>query len=85
MRTPEKGRPNFSNLSYSRLREYRDVVTEMIGSFSEFPEEKEVLKSVWKYLNEECADKSAEDFDSVSQIHKRPCVFKRTKKLNLDT
>lgn len=50
-RVPEKGRPDFSNLDDKRVREYRDVVNEMIGAFSEIPDVKEVLTEVWKELS----------------------------------
>lgn len=61
-RIPEKGKPDFSNLDTPRVRQYRDVVNEMIHAFSEFPEEKEVLTTVWKYLSDECADR-LDEFD----------------------
>lgn len=60
-RVPEKGKPNFANLSTDRVRQYRDIVNEMIGAFSDFPEEKEVLTTVWKYLSDECADRLDEE------------------------
>lgn len=85
-KTPEKGLPNFSNLDDNRVREYRDVVNEMIGAFSEFPEEKEVLTRVWKYLSNECADRVCKLPDSsVSVQSKRPVVFKRSKSMKLRT
>lgn len=81
----EKGQPNFSNLNYDKLREYRDVVNEMIGAFSEFPEEKEVLTKVWKALSCECADRLCA-LPEAETPKKRLTVFKRSKsvKLGLD-
>ena len=79
---PEKGQPDFSNLDDSRVREYRDVVNEMIGAFSDFPEEKEVLTRVWKYLSDECADRA---YNSPDVVRTRPTVFKRSRSAKLST
>ena len=82
-KTPEKGQPDFSNLDDKRVREYRDVVNEMLGAFSEFPEEKEVLMKVWKCLSNECVDRT---YNAPDTIRTRPTVFKRSRssKLVLD-
>lgn len=79
-KTPEKGQPDFSNLDDKRVREYRDVVNEMLGAFSEFPEEKEVLMRVWKCLSNECADRT---YNSPDTIRTRPTVFKRSRSAKL--
>lgn len=83
-RVPEKGKPNFSNLDDKRLREYREVVNEMIGAFSDFPEEKKVLKQVWKKISDECLDRSDERPETVPETkvaRHLPKTFKRSKAL----
>lgn len=79
-RVPEKGKPNFSNLDDKRLREYREVVNEMIGAFSDFPEEKKVLKQVWKKISDECLDRTDARPETKVARH-LPKTFKRSKAL----
>lgn len=69
MSTPIKGQPDFSNLDDSRLRMYRDLIDEMIGSFSDFPEESEILKRIWRYLSDECVNRIS-DVSEVSDVDK---------------
>lgn len=80
-RVPEKGKPNFSNLGDNRLREYREVVNEMIGAFSDFPEEKKVLKQVWKKISDECLDRTYSRPETKVGATRHPKTFKRSKAL----
>lgn len=79
-RVPEKGNPNFSNIGDNRLREYREVVNEMIGAFSDFPEEKKVLKQVWKKISDECLERTyaMPETRVEAKLH-LPKTFKRSK------
>lgn len=52
-KVPEKGKPDFSNLGKDRLSEYRNMISDMIGAYSHDREKADVLKTVWKELNEE--------------------------------
>lgn len=82
---PEKGRPDFSNLDDKRVREYRDVVNEMIGAFSEFPDMKAVLTEVWKELSNECAERTASmpEIPEKRVVYKKPCILKRSSVIGL--
>lgn len=76
-RTPEKGKPDFSNLDDKRLLEYREVINDMIWAFSDFPEEKAILERVWKRLSEACAER---DYTEPCLKPKRlPKTFKRSR------
>lgn len=52
-KVPEKGKPDFSNLGKDRLSDYRDMISNMIGAYSHDREKADLLRTVWKELNEE--------------------------------
>jgi len=84
-RFPEKGKPDFSNLEDKRVREYRDVVNEMIGAFSELPDVKRVLTEIWKELSNECAERivSMPEVSEEKVMHRKPCRLKCSTKVPL--
>ena len=52
-RVPLKGEPNFSNLTDEQVRQYKNMVTDLMGNFSELPDVTSALETAWKYLSEE--------------------------------
>ena len=61
-RVPLKGEPNFSNLTDEQVRQYKNMVTDLMGNFSELPDVTSALEVAWKYL---CYNKHV---DKVSEI-----------------
>lgn len=57
-RVPLKGEPNFSNLTDEQVRQYKNMVTDLIGNFSELPDVTSALETAWKYLSEECVERA---------------------------
>lgn len=66
-RTPLKGQPNFTSLSDKRLKEYADVIQEMIFAYKHHDKEATVvLQRVHKEINNNLTDRSLYDIMSVS-------------------
>ena len=57
-RVPLKGEPNFSNLTDEQVRLYKNMVTDLMGNFSELPDVTSALEVAWKYLSEECVERT---------------------------
>lgn len=57
-RVPLKGEPNFSNLTDEQVRQYKNMVTDLMGNFSELPDVTSALETAWKYLSEECVERT---------------------------
>lgn len=57
-RVPLKGEPNFSNLTDEQVRQYKNMVTDLMGNFSELPDVTSALEIAWKYLSEECVERT---------------------------
>lgn len=76
MSIPEKGKPDFTNLPTGKIKQYRDLMNDMIKAFSDFPDEKETLTMVWNCLSDECADRLGED-----EIEKKPPIVSKAKLL----
>ena len=86
MRTPQKGEPNFSNLDDNTVRKYADTVRDMIGAFSDFPEEKEVLTRVWKCLSTECLERTfSRPEPEVKSVKPKQKILRRSKPVKLIT
>lgn len=73
IKTPEKGKPSFINLPDSRVREYRDTVTDLMGNFSECPEICKALKAAWEALNAECIERTS----SMPEVTKTPLLKRK--------
>lgn len=82
-KVPEKGKPDFSNLSDNQVRQYRDMITDLIGNFSECPALTESLKKAWKYLSDECVDRTytTPEVEEMPILKKK--VFRRPQKNKL--
>ena len=58
MRTPMKGKPDFTSISDNRLKEYRDLAQQMIFAYKYHDEEKtRVMTDIWKQLSDEYMDR----------------------------
>lgn len=84
-KVPLKGKPNFANLSDSKVKQYADVVNDMIGAYSEFPECVRLLKTMWKDLSNEYVDRITDDLpDECMTMPKRKRItLKRSVKLDI--
>lgn len=86
-KTPVKGQPDFTTLSDSRVKAYRNLIADMIGSYSQFPEYTQILTQIWKDLTSENADRISHDteenpvFDSLA----KRCLKKNFKKISKNT
>ena len=56
-KAPERGKPDFSNLDDSRVRQYKDTVVDLMGNFKDVPEVYKSLEIAWRALSEECTDR----------------------------
>ena len=57
-RTPLKGKPNFSSVSNERMRDYLDLVQQLIFSYEHCDVDKaRVLTEIWHELSEECTER----------------------------
>lgn len=65
-KTPLKGQPNFTSLNDKRLKEYADVIQEMIFAYKHHDKEVTVvLQRVHKEINNNLTDRSLYDIMSV--------------------
>lgn len=56
-----KGEPDFHNVSDEQLKSFRDLTQQLIFAYNHFDDAKvEVLKSIWKDLSNEDADRTAQ-------------------------
>lgn len=56
---PLKGHPDFSNLDNVRVKEFKEVINQMIVSYQDFPDKVSVLKEIWSDLKDEYTDRIA--------------------------
>ena len=95
-RTPMKGEPYFYHLSDEKLKQYRDVIEEMVYSFSDFPEEKEVLHNIWVKLSDAYIDRITDELPEEKEVSEEPVdtevklikrnkviKFKRSSRINI--
>ena len=84
MRTPMKGKPDFTTISDSKLKDYIDLAQQMILSYKYCDEEKSrVMTEVWKQLTNEYTDRlcasACEELDrqeKEEQVVVQPVVHK---------
>lgn len=76
-KVPEKGKPDFSNLDDSRVRQYKDTVVDLMGNFQDVPEVYNALEIVWRALSDECTDRLC----SMPDVPKKPPEMLMKKRL----
>lgn len=79
-KTPMKNEPDFSNLDDARVKSYKAMITDLIGVYSELPEKQEVLKSVWKDLSNECADRITDEPKTANLARSKGIFLKSLKR-----
>ena len=86
MRTPIKGKPDFTYIKTEDLITYMDVVQQMIFAYKyESAVITESMQTVWKDINSELCDRQAEESDKFFEAQekvKKP-VFHKVNRVKL--
>lgn len=79
---PVKGHPDFSFLDDKKLKEYEETINAMIVCYSDFPDKVEMLKTMWKDLKDEYAERlslSPPDKSKVSMKYLTRNILRKSK------
>ena len=66
-RTPLKGQPDFTSISDRKMKEYQNVVQDMIFAYKYYDKEStELLKKIWKQLSDNLTDRL--EYDTMQAL-----------------